>query len=203
MSLTQCPLSRDPDLGAKESGTPLWQADSCPAPGPPCQAACCQQRHGAREELASSLRPAALLTPASGRPCHFPPAKDSSVSSGGAGVGPMGRAPQPSPPFTPPQRGSKTTAQPTPADPLLWTPGALPGPPQGSQSKNLLAFFVPNFEYPSAPQRGLEPLLLFLAPHLPALGAEDEEAVPSLPLLRLASLLWGPASARTARVVLE
>lgn len=156
----------------------------------------------AGEELAPSLCPAALLTPASGGPCHFLPAKDSGVSSGGAGVGPVGRAPQASPPLTPPQRGSKTTGHPTPANPLLWTPGALPGPPQGSQSKNLLAFFVANFESPSAPQRGLESLLLFLAPHLPALEAEDEEAVPSLPLLRLARLLWGPASARAARVVL-
>lgn len=71
------------------------------------------------------------------------------------------------------------------AHPLLWTPCALPGPPQGSQSKNLLVFFVPISESPSAPQKGLE-LLVALPCCLPSsVWAEGAEVVLLLPFLRL------------------
>lgn len=82
-------------------------------------------------------------------------------------------SPHPSP------AGKREYRPPQPCFPLLRTPGARPGPPQGSQSKNLLAFFVPMFESPLAPPRGLEPVLPFLAPPLPAWGAEEERQLPS------------------------
>lgn len=81
--------------------------------------------------------------------------------------------------LTPSQQGSKTTGLPTPAYPLLWTPCTLPGPPQGSQSKNLLAFFVLIFESPPAPQRGLESQLLSSpSPSSPG-GPRVERRLPS------------------------
>lgn len=87
--------------------------------------------------------------------------------------GAHGRAPQPSPPLPSPRWGSKTTGHPTPADPSCGHLALCPALPR-AHSKNLLAFFVPIFESPPAPQRGLEPLLLFLAPYLPALGGRGQ-----------------------------
>lgn len=58
----------------------------------------------------------------------------------------------PSSPLTPaPTAKQDCRPQPLLSLLLLWTPCALPGPPQGSQSKNLLAFFVLISESPSAP----------------------------------------------------
>lgn len=62
-----------------------------------------------------------------------------------------------------PHRKARLQAPPLLSLILLWTPCALPGPPQGSQSKNLLAFFL-IAESPSAPQRGLEPLAALPCP---------------------------------------
>lgn len=93
-----------------------------------------------------------------------------------------------------PSQGNKT-AGPSSSS-LLTSPVdtcALPDPPQGSQSKNLLAFFVPISESPSAPQRGLEPLVALPCPSPWGESQHSALGLPELPKLGAASLVpWTP-----------
>lgn len=173
-----------PDLEAEESGAQLWQADGCPSPSPPCRASFLPGKtQGQGRAQISCRQPTNLLPLPSG--CPNPGFGQAMRFRACQGLqyelrrGRCGEGTRPSPPLTPSQQGSKTTGLPTPAYPLLWTPCTLPGPPQGSQSKNLLAFFVLIFESPPAPQRGLESQLLSSpSPSSPG-GPRVERRLPS------------------------
>lgn len=104
-----------------------------------------------------------------------------SMDSGGQGseLDPRTAAWSLSPPHSSRHQEARRRPPAPPLPTLLWTICALPGPPQGSQSKNHLAFFVPISESPSAPQRGPEPIMALPAPHLPAVGDEVERLFPS------------------------
>lgn len=93
--------------------------------------------------------------------CHGRAVEDSSVDSGGAGVGAGALwsswgCTQPSPLRLSLLEGDKAAGPQSPPNtsPILWTPCALRDPLQGSQSKNLLAFFVLLCESPLSTRLG-------------------------------------------------
>lgn len=213
MSLTQHLLNGDgdPNLEGEESGAGLWQAKTAlPASGPPCLSCVpVGESHssGKNSDQLRSARSSLSLCQAFFSWQGFRQAmrfQDCIVNSGGGSCQSWAPRLKPSKALvkgTPslyfsllPSQGNKT-AGPSSSS-LLTSPVdtcALPDPPQGSQSKNLLAFFVPISESPSAAQRGLEPLVALPCPSPWGESQHSALGLPELPKLGAASLVpWTP-----------